>query len=749
MKQSRVSAFARVARWSGRFGRTLVLAAVALALGAGSLLAQGATGKLEGRVRDQSGAPVANAQVIIVGTAFNATTNNQGYYFINNVPAGVLDVRAQFVGYRPTQIANVRMLAGQTITQDITMEATPVEITELTVIEAVQPLVPRDEVTTKQRISGEYTDKLPVDRINQVLALQPGVVASTSGNTLSIRGSRSDESATYIDGIPTQRGQRGSGFVDNSGSSGVTVGTNSLEEASVTTGASSSEFGNAQAGIISLQTRSGSASAYSGALSFETDEPFGKGGGLGYNKLQGSFGGPTRLLDNLTFYVSATLEGQRSTTIGTAGVGAAPGIDSDDEPIFQRAGIDTIVQSGTTVDTVYNFAITRGDCDAFSSSTNEEIANNYGVDCSGIRLPNSNASAYQLQGKLNYSYGTGSRLALSLIGSQQTNRNFSLVNLYNPDTQLGSQAWARYAILNWTQNLSKSTERALALETNLSYQADRFIQSPFVRGEAPDAGFLGFQLSGHDFLYDFEQWEGEDIAFDEDLIAAYRRNDQTSPRAPCILPVKDPSDCNVRNQVRNNPYGLSAFNESGGPVGRLQLYRENRLVGRSTLDWQFDRYNRLRAGGEVTKYDIDFYSHQINSQAFSDAYMEEPLRYAFFAEDRLDLGDVVLIGGLRYDYYNSNASRPYFVCDAVQDEADGTVDNSCGGVLEVGERQIFPRISTSPNVVGQPDQEAAIEAIYFEDESHDYLSPHIQVSFPVTDRTNFRLSYAHQVQAPD
>ncbi len=35
------------------------------------------------------------------------------------------------------------------------------------------------------------------------------------------------------------------------------------------------------------------------------------------------------------------------------------------------------------------------------------------------------------------------------------------------------------------------------------------------------------------------------------------------------------------------------------------------------------------------------------------------------------------------------------------------------------------------------------------DQSHSYVSPHVQVSFPVTDRTNFRLSYAHQVQAPD
>jgi hypothetical protein len=40
-------------------------------------------------------------------------------------------------------------------------------------------------------------------------------------------------------------------------------------------------------------------------------------------------------------------------------------------------------------------------------------------------------------------------------------------------------------------------------------------------------------------------------------------------------------------------------------------------------------------------------------------------------------------------------------------------------------------------------------ALFRRDQSHGYLSPHVQVSFPVTDRTNFRLSYSHQVQAPD
>ena len=110
MKQSCVSAFARVAR-------VCALAAVAPGVGASSLLAQ-ATGKIEGRVRDQAGAPIANAQVVIVGSAFSALTNPQGYYFINNVPSGTVAMRAAFIGYRAVRAEGVRVLGGQTITQD-------------------------------------------------------------------------------------------------------------------------------------------------------------------------------------------------------------------------------------------------------------------------------------------------------------------------------------------------------------------------------------------------------------------------------------------------------------------------------------------------------------------------------------------------------------------------------------------------------------------------------------------------------
>ncbi len=728
MKVSHVSAF-------GRAARILALAAVTLGVGAVPLLAQG-TGKIEGRVRDQAGAPIVNAQILIVGTAFNSETNPQGYYFINNVPAGTISVRAAFIGYKSTQVDGVRVLGGQTGTVDIQLEQTPVEIEEITVVTQTQPLVPRDEVTSKQRIDGVFTDNLPVDRLNGVLALQPGVVASPTANTISIRGGRTDEAVTYVDGVPVSPGFRGFGFVTSAGTE-IGVGTNALEEASVTTGSSSAEFGNAQSGIVALQTRAGGAE-YTGNLGYETDEPFGVTGGYGFNRFQGSVGGP--LWRNLSFFVSGALEGQKSI---------ATGFDADQAPLFVQAGVDTVVSvpsaigdptSDTTEVPVFNHAMFRGDCDAFSSSTNEDIANNYGVDCQGIRSPWSARTTYNLQSKLSYTYGTGSRLALTALASQFQGRTFqqnrpttgtivTLANLYNPDGLLAFRNWSRNLTLNWTQNLSKSAERALALETYLSYQEDRTLQGPMTRESEQSTRdpFGGFLIGPIDHLFDFDNFP-----LNDELINNFLLNTAGSRRTP--LNLENPAQYAADDVFRNNPYALYNRGSSGGDLQffengmagntgtRLSMYKERRYIGKANLDWQVDRFNRVKIGGEFTRYEIGAYSHLLDQQIFAEAYLEKPVRWNAFVEDRLDLGDVVLVGGVRYDYYDSRASRP----------AGFPVISSHPVFVQFGADSFF----NDPN-------------LWRRDQSHDYISPHVQVSFPVTDRTNFRLSYAHQVQVPD
>ena len=729
MKHCRVSAFARVARF-------FACAAVALSVGAGQLLAQGSTGKIEGRVRDQAGAAIANAQVIVVGTAFNAVTNPQGYYFINNVPASTVAVRAQFIGYKSTQVEGVKVLAGQTHTGDVQQEQTAVQLRYVTVLAHNQPLVPRDEVTTKQRIDGAFTDNLPVDRLNNVLALQPGVVASPTANTISIRGGRTDEAVTYVDGVPVSAGYRGNSNLGSLGTE-ISVGTNALEEASVTTGSSSAEFGNAQSGVIAAQIRTGS-NKYQGTFGVESDEPFGTGTSIGFNRLQGGFSGP--LAKNLTFFLSGALEGQKSVEVGK---------DAELSPLFVPAGIDTIMAVPSALNTpgadttrvpVYNFAAYRGDCSEFENSANPDIASNYGVDCKGIQTPWSARTTYQLTGKLNYTFGTGSRVAFTALASRFHGRTFTqnrdltgrvvtLQNLYTPEALTGFRNTSRVYTLNWTQNLSKSAERALALETYVSYQQNRTVQGPMTVETDLDTRnpFGGFILGGMDFLIDFDNFE-----INQELVDNFRQNKAGTRIAPGDLANR--AQYASTDVYRNNPYALYNRGSDGGdlqffesglgsPQGsRVIMYRENRWVGKANLDWQADRYNRVKLGGEFTHYEIGNYTHQWDDQIFSDIYLEKPIRWNAFIEDRLDLGDVVLVGGLRYDWYHTRAKRP------------------------VG----FPLISTSPFFdPADPDAFFNNPELFAEDKSHNYLSPHVQVSFPVTDHTNFRLSYAHQVQVPD
>jgi hypothetical protein len=711
----------RCVRTVARVARTASLAAVALMFSASMLAAQ-ASGKIEGRIRDNAGAPIANAQVFIVGTTYSALSNAQGYYFINNIPVGAVDMRAAFVGYRPVLVRGVLVRGGQTGTQDFALEASVVEVQAIEVT-AERPLVPRDQVTSKPIVSGDMASALPADRISAVLALQPGVVASSGSNpSLSIRGGRSEENITYVDGVPVQAGNRG-GAARGVGSSTLAVSTNSFQEATITTGASAAEFGNAQAGVIAIETRTGG-SRFQGNIGYETDEFLGatRNNSLGFNRFQLGVGGP--IAQNLTFSLNGALEGQKSAATGK-------GIET---PLYTPVGVDTVVAVPITsddnplVDTAYvavaNFAVFQGDCDEISSA-NSDITGNYGIDCQGVRIPRSGTSNYSVAGKLNYTFGAGNRLTFSVNRSQNQGRNQAYTSQLNPASATGF--WNANNVFTGSANfnLTRSAERALALETYISYQTDRVLGGPLTAQSELDSRdpTMGFMVSPLEMRFNFDNFE-----LNEELVENFSKDIDGSRRSPYDLEDTDQYNT-INDQYRASPYGTFGWATSGGPGGTLSMYRENRLVGRAALDWQADRFNRVRIGGDFTTYDMFYYVHGLVSQAFADVWHEKPRRASAFVSDRLDLGDVVVDLGLRYDWYKTGASRPHLL--------DTVLTSST-----YGEYVYFPR----PNSYG-----VGVDSMvtFIEDSAHTYLSPHLQVAFPVTQRTNFRLSYAHQVQAPD
>ncbi|MGH7594009.1 MAG: hypothetical protein ACRELE_09205, partial [Gemmatimonadales bacterium] len=181
------------------------------------------------------------------------------------------------------------------------------------------------------------------------------------------------------------------------------------------------------------------------------------------------------------------------------------------------------------------------------------------------------------------------------------------------------------------------------------------------------------------------------------------------------------------------PDGLFASNQDpavaagggGGSDNGLNYNSENRWVGIANIDFQADRYNRLKVGGQYTGYDITNYTA---NNTGAGVFTGKPVAYDAYAEDRIDLGDVVLVAGLRYDYYWSKAWR-------------------WNEFPEISSRPGFSRDSLFCPVGATPSTTAKCALV--QDPSHNYLSPHLQVSFPVNDKTNFRFSYAQNVQAPD
>jgi len=694
------------------FGRFLVLGAgfaIALVLATTPLAAQQTTGKIEGTVTDQAGVPIANAQVFVIGSSFGAVTNDKGYYFINNVPVGTHNLRAQFIGYAPAELRGVRVQGGQTVTADLKMQSSAVVLTGVTVTAAANPIVPRDQVTSKFIVGGDRVGSLPVDDVRQIVSLSPGVVESDASMGVSIRGGRPGEANVYIDGAPVRQSQ--------SGAQGITIGTNALEEASVTTGALGVEFSDAQSGVISYTTKAGG-ETIAGSASYESDEPFGDAISVGYNRMEGSVGGPVPRIANLTWFGSAVVSGQQSRFRGAG---------FEDVPFYTMGGVDQFVPDTTANGSVSTSALPTfvqygGQCGQTGSSANamaQAIRNNYGFECQGRRRPMDWTSFVQLQGKLQYSYGSGSSVGLTGLASGNQRRTFPGRTIVATSLYGGQHDWSRLAVLNWVHQVSRSAERALSFNLNLSWSKDRTVGAPLDPASEVDTrsprmgvylGTLGFAGLG-----------GFPDPIGDDIIRNIRTN--SGLRTPLL---NEPLD-NVQAN-RANPYGMQTGWFTGGLSTAATLLSETRYTARLVADWQANRFHRFTLGGDAKKVNLSYWSSNLIRQAFMDAYVVKPDLYGVFASDRLDLGDVVLELGLRYDYYNSHALFA----------------------------RTPGRISTHPDWNNAAATDDAVYAqmladtnIFVPSVGHSAISPRLRVSFPVTEQTGFRLSYSHQVQTPD
>jgi hypothetical protein len=684
------------------------------ALGATSLWAQGATGKVQGTVHDPTGQPQPSAQVLIIGTGFAAFTDDDGYYFFNHVPAGSYSLRARFIGYQVAEVQGARVFADQTLTVNFGLTGA-VALEAIYVTAARSPIVPRDQVTSKSITLGNVITELPVDDVRDVVNLQPGVVESNSDLGVSIRGGRPGEAVVYVDGVPVRRLRYGAADLE--------VATNALEEASVTTGALGAEYGDAQSGVISLVTRTGGP-RFQGTLRYETDELFGNSLRVGFNRFEGSLSGP--LLGNLTFFVAGTVTGQLSAE-------NIRGMGWEDVPTYVLGGLDTTVtiagDAGDSVPVqVADFIQYSGQCDP---------QDNAGFECQGRRLPFSWATRARANANLTYTYGAGSRISLSGLWDHDQWRNYPGDGIFNPEAYTGWRTRSQVYILNWVQQVFRRPDSELAFDLNLSYQADReawgVLDTEWELAHRNPA--LGVDFSTMRFLIDFDHYSDDDPSDPRSVVQLETQADwdqlvdNVRSGQGTRVSYELRRDLLSRQPYRANPFAVAGrFPTEGLGARGARLNNEHRWIGRLNVDWQLDRYNRLKLGGEGQTGRLNTANNSLISPDETNTYSETPRRWAAYVQDRLDLGDIVLELGLRWDYFDTRAMFPVTVrtYDHPAYDPDVPIEElTCRGD------------ECDPNL-----------HVWKESEPRSALSPRLRVSFPVTDRTNFRFSYAHQVQSP-
>lgn len=217
------------------------------------VLSQSGVGKLSGKVVDaNTKEPLIGANVLLMDTQTGAATDINGDYFVLNITPGTYTVRVSYVGYAQRTIENVRIVAN--LTYDLNIELSTDFTLEEIVVED-RKLFEEKATNTVKVIDADQISRLPVRGVSNIASLQSGVViqegsGGQSGNaTINVRGGRGSEVLYIVDGVPQNN-------LYNRSSVGQ-VSNIAIDQISFQVGGYEAKYGQAQAGIVNVTTKSG------------------------------------------------------------------------------------------------------------------------------------------------------------------------------------------------------------------------------------------------------------------------------------------------------------------------------------------------------------------------------------------------------------------------------------------------------------------------------------------------------------
>lgn len=616
-----------------------------------------AGGKIRGRVIDrETKEPLVGANVIILATSYGAVADTRGEFSIFNVPVAVHALRASYVGYAPLTIENVRVNNDLTTDVEFALASETVTVQAITVV-AERPLVQKSATNAVRIVTNEDIQSLPVRGIDNIVALQAGVV--WQDGITHVRGGRVDEVGYYLEGVSVTD--------PHYGGRGITLVQEAVEEVSLQSAGYEAEYGRANSGIIQYQLRSGGPNLRT-TLEYVTDniafQPRSKAFSgeqrlgaywYGYNEFTGTLGGPL-LSQNVRFFGLANYSYRRDRHPQNY-----PGINVG--PVKDLA-------SGDSINWIY---------------------------AAGPHLKNS-SEGYSYTGTVSMDFKP---LMLRFSGSYATSLSFEGADpmyFINPDRvpQTDSRDW--FASAKSTYFLGPASYLELGggffhygYTTMDPVLGDNF----FVYGDSvanADAGFPWQRRAN-------EQTGRYTLPRSIDIFGFYF----PAPGSPMSGYVKTVRDNISLNAAFATQIGKIHSIKLGGDFQRFttRVYQPaftSTLAGRIAANnalpdsdaLKMTVEDILRKGG-TNNYGYDLLGTQYDGDDFMGP--RHPVFASAYIQDKMEFSDLVVNAGLRYDYINSNA---YTLVDPAR--PDLTINLTTYKIDPAGLRKANPYHSISPRL---------------------------------------------------
>ncbi len=256
-------------------GRKLYLSLVVLILL--GITASAQTGEIRGKITEtgtSDGAPFATVTAKMNNSIVQgAVTDIDGNYVIKPLNPGKYDIEVTSVGYQPAKQTGILVSVDKITFVNLSI-GKGIEIKEFVVTEYKTPLIDIGNPATSINIDKEQIQQAPTRDVNSLASAGAGVFQKDEGGALNIRGSRSDGTAYYVDGIKVR--------------GGVGLPQKGTEQITVITGGVPAQYGDATGGIISVTTR-GPSKEWSGGIELATSELLDD---FGYNLASFDISGP-------------------------------------------------------------------------------------------------------------------------------------------------------------------------------------------------------------------------------------------------------------------------------------------------------------------------------------------------------------------------------------------------------------------------------------------------------------------------